>query len=679
MIAFGREVCGNLEYAGKLEWLVSNGIGGYASGTIAGLLTRSYHGLLIAALRPPLGRTLLLAKIDDMASYDGQNYPLFSNRWATGIIEPHGYKYLEQFHLEGTTPVWTYALQDALLEKRIWMQQGANTTYITYTYARPIHSASAPAIQISIKTLVNFRNHHEVIHIGDLPKLRAVLQEQGIKVIVFDGKTSFYLLSATATATLNNDWYADYYLAMEAYRGLDAVEDHMDAGFFQATLQAGETFTLVASTQPDPLLSGRAAYASRQSYENNLYAAAWPDKTDEPAIQQGCDDTFKQLVLAADQFIVQRASATEPKGNSIIAGYHWFGDWGRDTMISLPGLTLATGRPEIARRILRTFAAYVDQGMLPNRFPDEGETPEYNTVDATLWYFEAIRAYHQASGDDDLLNELFPVLQEIISWHLRGTRYQIHCDPQDGLIFAGEPGVQLTWMDAKVDDWVVTPRIGKPVEINALWFNALRVMADIANLLKQDASLYQSTAEKAKKGFDRFWNQSKGYCYDVLDGPTGDDPALRPNQLFAVSLAHSPLNHERQRAIVETCARHLLTSHGLRSLSADDPKFIGHYGGDRHQRDAAYHQGTVWAWLIGPFVSAYTRVYGDPVAARTYLTPLIRHFSSAHCVGSISEIFDGDPPFEPRGCIAQAWSVAEVLRVWREIENHPTQTAKQDR
>ncbi len=310
--------------------------------------------------------------------------------------------------------------------------------------------------------------------------------------------------------------------------------------------------------------------------------------------------------------------------------------------------------------------------MLPNRFPDEDEKPEYNTVDATLWYFEAIRAYYKASGDDDLIGELFPVLQEIISWHLHGTRYQIHCDPQDGLLYAGETGVQLTWMDAKVGDWVVTPRIGKPVEVNALWYNALRIMTQLAEILGQDADLYRSTAKKTIKGFDRFWNRESGCCYDVLDGPSGNDPALRPNQLFAVSLAHSPLDHERQRAIVDICARYLLTSHGLRSLAAGHPDYKGHYGGDQHQRDAAYHQGTVWAWLIGPFVSAYLRVYEDPVAAKSYLQPLIRHFTSAAGLGSISEIFNGDPPFEPRGCIAQAWSISEVLRVWREIENYPT-------
>ncbi len=310
--------------------------------------------------------------------------------------------------------------------------------------------------------------------------------------------------------------------------------------------------------------------------------------------------------------------------------------------------------------------------MLPNRFPEADETPEYNTVDATLWYFEAIRAYHAATGDDALLRDLFPVLQEVVEWHRRGTRYNIHVDPADGLLYAGEPGVQLTWMDAKVGDWVVTPRIGKPVEINALWYNTLCSMADLARRLGKPAGraadAYEALAEQARAGFARFWNKATGYCYDVIDGPDGHDPAgagdARPNQLLAVSLPHSPLAPEQQRAVVDVCARHLLTSHGLRSLASDDPAYVGHYGGDQRQRDAAYHQGTVWGWLIGPFVSAYLRVYGDHERARSFLQPLIHHLAD-HGLGSLSEIFDGDPPFTPRGCIAQAWSVAEALRAWQ--------------
>jgi predicted glycogen debranching enzyme len=385
-------------------------------------------------------------------------------------------------------------------------------------------------------------------------------------------------------------------------------------------------------------------------------------------------EPVKHLVLAADQFIVSRTLTGSPLGaegdeeeggSTIIAGYPWFGDWGRDTMIGLPGLTLATGRHEVAARILRTFSHFVDQGMLPNRFPDDGEWPEYNTVDATLWFFEAIRAYHAATADDALLRDLFPVLEDIIEWHQRGTRYQIHLDPADGLLHAGEAGVQLTWMDAKVRDWVVTPRIGKPVEINALWYNALRVMADFARQLDKKTALYVKLGVRAQSGFARFWRDTVGYCYDVIDGPQGDDPALRPNQLLAVSLPYSPLTNTQQRGVVDACARHLLTSYGLRSLAPSDPAYIAHYGGDQHRRDGAYHQGTVWSWLIGPFVSAHLRAFGDREQARSFLEPLIRHLAD-HGVGSVSEIFDGDPPFTPRGCIAQAWGVAELLRAWQE-------------
>lgn len=369
-------------------------------------------------------------------------------------------------------------------------------------------------------------------------------------------------------------------------------------------------------------------------------------------------------MLAADQFIVRRATPADAQGHSVIAGYPWFSDWGRDTMIALPGLALATGRPEVAASLLRTFAHFVDRGMLPNRFPDVGEAPEYNTADATLWYFEALRAYQAATGDEALARELWPTLQEMVAWHVRGTRYGIRVDPADGLLYAGEPGVQLTWMDAKVEDWVVTPRMGKAVELNALWYNALRCMAAWAEQWGgEPAGPYMAWAERVRAGFGRFWHPTLGYCYDVLDGPDGHEAKLRPNQLFAVALPYSPLDAAQQKAVVDACARELWTPHGLRSLAPGDPAYIGHYGGDRRQRDAAYHQGAVWSWLIGPFVQAHLRVYGDRALARSYLLPLLRHLS-AHGVGSISEIFDGDAPFTPRGCFAQAWSVAELLRAW---------------
>lgn len=671
MIDFGRDVCGDLASASRREWLVTNGIGGYASGTVAGLLSRHYHGLLIAALDPPLGRTVLLTKLDETVTYDGRCYPFFANHWSGDLVEPRGFRHLEHFHLEGTTPVWTFALADASLEKRVWMQIGSNTTYVRYDLCR----AAAP-LTLGIKALVNYRDHHASTFAGDW-RMTIEPVEHGLRVIAFDGATPFYILSDRAEARPQHEWYRDFFLSVEDYRGLDALDDNLYAGDFQAILRRGESLTLVASTQALPNLNGATAYAERQDYEQRLLVGAGlpQEGSAEPWAGANAPTTaIEHLVLAADQFVVSRPLAGSPPlvegneeevGSTIIAGYPWFGDWGRDTMISLPGLTLATGRYKVAARILRTFSHYMDQGMLPNRFPDERETPEYNTVDATLWYFEAIRAYHAATGDDALLRDLFPVLQDIIEQHQRGTRYHIHLDPDDGLLYAGESGVQLTWMDAKVGDWVVTPRIGKPVEINALWYNGLRIMADFARHLDHEPASYDKLADQAQSGFSRFWSEPVGYCFDVLDGPEGDDLTLRPNQLFAVSLPYSPLTGEQGRAVVDACARHLLTSHGLRSLSPADPAYNGRYGGDQRQRDGAYHQGTVWSWLIGPFVSAHLRVYGDCALARSFFEPLIRHLAD-HGLGSISEIFDGDPPFTPRGCIAQAWGVAELLRVWHE-------------
>jgi len=658
MLGFGRGVCGHLPSGERREWLVTNGLGGYASGTVAGLLTRRYHGLLIAALRPPVARTLLLTKLDETAIYDGRHYALFTNRWAGGHVEPTGFRHLERFHMEGTTPVWTFACADALLEKRVWMQLGANTTYIRYDLRR----ATAPLV-LSIKAMVNYRDHHSNTHAGDC-QMHIEPVAHGLCVTAFEGATPFFLLSEGGETVHQHEWYCDYFLSLEAYRGLDALEDNLYAGTFRAELRPRERLTLVASTQATPNLDGARAYLERQAHEQRLVAKS--AYADGPACLQ-------HLVLAADQFIVLRvlradaqdkALPEDPDGRTVIAGYPWFGDWGRDTMISLPGLALCTGRQDVAARILRTFAHFVDQGMLPNRFPDEGETPEYNTVDATLWYIEAIRAYHAATDDDALLSDLFPLLRAIIDRHRRGTRFGIHVDPDDGLVWAGEPGIQLTWMDAKVGDWVVTPRIGKPVEINALWYNALCSIAVFAHRLGEPARAYEAAAEQAQAGFARFWNEAVGFCYDLLDGPEGDDASLRPNQLLGVSLAHSPLSIEQQRAVVDACARHLLTSHGLRSLAPDDPAYTGRYGGDQWERDTAYHQGSVWAWLMGAFISAHLRVYHDPKTARSFLQPLIHHLAD-HGLGSISEIFDGDPPFTPRGCIAQAWSVAEVLRAWQ--------------
>ncbi len=687
-IGFGREICGDLDIAGSREWLVTNGIGGYASGTVAGLLTRRYHGLLVAALQPPLGRTLMATKLAEIVHYHQQVYSLSTDRWANGTVDPQGYRYIEHFSLQGTVPVWRYACGDALLEKRIWMQPGANTTYVHYHLLR----ATQP-VAIFLKALVNYRDHHGSVRSwGWQMAVERVIQ--GVQVAAMPEAVPLYLLSDRAEVLTLHDWYYNFDLALERYRGLSDREDHLHVATFHLTLNPGESVTLVASTEANPNLQGAVALKQRQTYEQKLLNL-W--RTSRPIGSRESPGWLNQLVLAADQFIVNRtvtapvtapviAPVTAPvtasvptsaglaqsdpldetavlAGKTILAGYPWFSDWGRDTMISLPGLTLTTGRPEIARLILRTFAQYVDQGMLPNRFPDAGETPEYNTVDATLWYFEAVQHYYKATQDDDLLTELFPVLAEIIDWHCRGTRYNIHLDSADGLLYAGDQGLQLTWMDAKVGDWVVTPRTGKPIEVNALWYNALRTMARFARLLSKPHQEYEAIADRTLARFDRFWNAELGYCYDVLDTPTGPDATLRPNQIFAVSLPESPLTPAQRRGVVDTCGQMLLTSHGLRSLAPNQPDYQGQYGGDPRQRDGAYHQGTVWGWLLGPFVLAHLRVYGDPEQARQFLEPMADHLS-AHGLGSASEIFDGDAPMTPRGCPAQAWTVAELLRAW---------------
>ena len=692
-LTFGRAACGDYRTAVAREWLVANGIGGYASGTIAGSLTRRYHGLLVAALKPPLGRTLLVAKLDESARYDGIGYPLSCNHWASGSVDARGVASLERFALDGAIPVWTYALADALLEKRVWMEPLANTTYVSYRLVRGLGP-----VDLVMQPLVDYRDYHGGTHAGHdgetLPwPLHTEIIEGGVRLTMFDGAAPYIILVDGGDFSAERTWYRDYYLALEAERGLDATEDHLCAGEIRASLQMGQTLTIILSAEVTPRQhpAGPAAHDARLAYDG-LIVTRSGHASSPPAV--------RALVLAADTFLVRRPlpavqgnDATSPvaaasggatlavpvlspiitpypesatlDGHTVLAGYHWFGDWGRDTMVSLPGLTLATGRPHIARRILQTFARYTDMGMLPNRFPDGGEAPEYNTVDASLLFVEALRAYHAATGDDDLLREVYPTLQDILAWYHRGTRYNIGVDPADGLVRAGQDGVQLTWMDAKVGDWVVTPRQGKPVEVNALWYNAVRAVAEIARQLGDgiSAATYDAWGQAAATGFARYWNAERAYLYDVLDGPGGPDPALRPNALLAVSLEYSPLDIGQQRAVVDTAARHLLTSHGLRSLAPDDPAYQGVYTGDTRRRDGAYHQGTVWGWLIGPFVAAHLRVYRDRTAARAYLAPLLEQVDT-YGVGSIGEIFDGDAPFSPRGCIAQAWSVAEVLRAW---------------
>jgi predicted glycogen debranching enzyme len=692
-IEFGREVCGDLSIAENREWLVTNGIGGYASGTIAGLLTRRYHGLLIAALNPPLGRTLLLAQFDETIILNDREYALSTSRWAdpTGNAQPtvtsHGYRYIEQFCLEGSVPTWHFSLDDVRLEKRIWMQQGANTTYVQYQLQR----ATQP-VQLRIKALINHRDHHSdtqnndwlttIVPIEHLEH-REHLEHAGIAITAYPNAQPLYLFSSgvpvliepVIESVIEPNWYYNFDLARERYRGLCDHENHRHVATLVVTLPPGGSFTIIASTESMVNLDGAAALQQHHAHEKHLIDRAKNQyrQNQHPQRNKPIPDWIQQLILAADQFIVDRPLADQAMGKTIIAGYPWFGDWGRDTMISLPGLTLATGRPAIARSILQTFAQYIDRGMLPNRFPDAGAIPEYNTADATLWYFEAIRIYHAATDDHVLLGELFPALATIIDWHCRGTRYGIQWDRRDGLLNVGEPDVQLTWMDAKVDDWVVTPRMGKPIEINALWYNALRSMAKFARCLNQPHQEYDALADRALAGFSRFWQADRRYCYDVLDGPNGDDATLRPNQIFAIALPAGGtdgwaelLSQPQQRCVIERCSQRLLTSYGLRSLTPDHPQYQGHYGGNQLQRDGAYHQGTSWGWLLGPFVQAHWRVYQNPIVARQLLQPMANHLW-AHGLGSLSEIFDGDAPFAPRGCIAQAWTVATVLQAWTAI------------
>lgn len=650
MLDLGRDITSNTHTTHTREWLVTNGIGGYATGTLSGALTRVYHGLLVAALAPPLGRTVLLSKLDEVVSYDGQQYDLHTNQWAHDDINPLGYHYIESFHLEGTTPVWTYAIQDALLEKRVWMQYGSNTTYIRYTYKR-----GTLQLNLLSKAIATYKDSHNTITKDDL-SMQVETVEHGLKVTALDGAAPYYVFSDRADVKQKSDWYTDYYLAVENARGLDDVTDNLHIGTFGITLNIGESVSIVATTDPDATLDSDSSYTLKTQREQSLINSS--ELTTQPG-------WIQHLVLAADQFIVQRKVGDNPDGRSVIAGYHWFGDWGRDTMIALSGLTLTTKRYDEAKSILRTYAQFVDKGMLPNRFPDHSEQPEYNTVDATLWYFVAIQKTIDATGDMELLRELYPVLQSIIEWHIKGTRYNIKVDPDDGLLYHGEDGKQLTWMDAKIKDWVVTPRTGKAVEINALWYNALRTMADFARQLGElDADEYDTLANRTEEGFQRFWSDDHKHCYDVIDTPEGnDDPSLRPNQIFAVSLEHSPLTPEQRKQVVDACARQLVTSIGLRSLAPSHADYKGDYGGDPYERDSRYHQGTVWAWLIGHFVEAYLHVYNDKATVRSFLEPFEQHLTD-YCIGSITEVAQGDPPFKPKAAIAQAWSVAEVLRAW---------------
>lgn len=637
---------GELQQALAAEWLYTNDLGGYASSTLAGCNTRRHHGLLVAALEPPLQRTLTVAKLDETLWVGQIPFELGTNEFHDGTIHPQGHQYLALFERPLGIPTFTYAFQGWQLEKKVWLEQGQNTTFVRYLLR------SAPsACRLEVRPLCAYTDFHVEQQAG--PDFHLDERDGVVRIEAYPGAAPYFLSSdQPAGFEPAPDWWWSFLHRVERERGLDALQDLFAPGTFSVAVVPDQPviFRLSVEAEPAPF-----AGALQRAEDHGRRYFDFPDEVDG------------HLRFAASQFLVER----RPHGRSVIAGYHWFGDWGRDTMIALPGLALGTGQPELARDILRTFAGFVDRGMIPNVFGEHGGA-DYNNVDGTLWFFVAVDRYLRAREDGAFLKEIFPTLEGIVDWHLKGTRYNIKVDPVDGLLYAGEPGVQLTWMDAKVEDWVVTPRIGKPVEVNALWFNAVCLMAMWARELQSEASDYQQLAAQVGKSFrDRFWYEGGGYLYDVLDGPEGSDAALRPNQIFAVSLPFAAIYGPQAKAVVDVVERSLLTPVGLRSLAPTDPHYIGRHTGDRWQRDASYHQGTVWSWLIGPFLDAHLRVYQDKKRAEAVLQPLLKHMEEEACIGTISEVFDGDEPYTPRGCIAQAWSVAEALRLWQQLKSEP--------
>jgi predicted glycogen debranching enzyme len=687
-LSVGPDICRDVQAGLDHEWFVANGLGGYAAGSIAGATTRSYHGLLVAALHPPVERYVLITKIDETVELpDNRILKLGVNEYQDGTIDPQGYEYLATFSLEADVPCFRYQLAENItLEKRVWMEYGQNTTYIQYALSTPpSNGAGTVSMALTLTPYCVFRNHHSTTH-GDA-NWRFLVENLGnrCRVSAYEGATDYFLvMKSSANFTPAGYWFWGVKHRRDSERGLPDMEDVYQPGTFHVQMTPGERVTIVLSAEhqlqdefggPQHEKAVEKAWARRQQRIQQLLALA--NQSQDPLPER--DPVFARLALAADQFVVTRQVNAQdsraesgqeqrsPDRKTIIAGYPWFADWGRDSMISLPGLLLSTRRYDEARGLLKAFASYTHGGLIPNRFPDSGEAPEYNTIDGTLWMFHALDGYLAATGDWSLLNELFLTLSNIIEWHVEGTIYGIGVDPVDGLLRGGTPGVQLTWMDAKVGDWVVTPRHGKAVEINALWFYALTCMESWAERFSLDTSAFGQLRSKVREHFNRrFWYEEGGYLYDVVDveGVAGqNDASLRPNQLFAASLTPSLLSREQMRSMLQKVTETLLTPMGLRSLSPDDPSYCRHYNGNQQQRDGAYHRGTIWPWLIGPYVDVHISLNNDRAAVRSLLQPLVQHLWDA-CLGTISEIAEPEPPFTPVGCYAQAWSVAEVLRCW---------------
>lgn len=631
----------NFEEAITLEWLETNGLGGYASSTVSGANSRRYHGMLVAAMKPPVERMVVISKLEESLRVGDQRFELSANQYP-GVVYPQGYQHLTGFKKD-LFPEFTYTAGSVELKKTIAMLQGENTTLVMYEVL------SAPSsFTLELMALYSCKDFHAEAHANDSIHHHYLFQDGIFRTFNYQGCPEFFISVPNAQFQDSKNWYYNFEHPVEQYRGLDFKEDLFTHGKFSVILKKGDRLVLILSLD-DP--EGRDGW---KLFEE--------EKKRRKEILHGyANQKHQQLVLAADQFVVKRGNL-----NTIIAGYPWFSDWGRDTMIALPGLCLVTGRYDIAKNILQQFAAYRNEGMLPNRFPDHGEIPEYNTIDATLWFFVAIYRYYKHTNDVEFISELLPALEDSLDWHYKGTRYNIKVDAADELLSGGEPGVQLTWMDAKVGDWVVTPRTGKPVEINALWYNALMIIAELMTKTgeNQKAASYKKKAARVHKSFNSlFWNTQDEYLYDCIsEGQPVND--LRPNQLYAISLPFPLLSKDRAQKVLKAVQKHLLTPKGLRSLSPQHPDYQPVYGGQVWQRDGSYHQGTVWSFLLGPYCDGVMYAEGEAGTKRIkkVIDQFLKHLEEA-CVGSVSEIFDGQAPHTPRGCFAQAWGVAEILRV----------------
>jgi len=625
----------------KLEWLETNGLGGYASGTVSGANTRKYHGVLIASVNPPVERMVVLSKLEETIVDNDNRYALGTNQYP-GAVYPEGYKFLTSYERE-LFPVFYYGTGAVQLKKTIAAVHGENTTLIMYEVIEAVNR-----FNLEFLPLYNCRDFHSLAHQNENIGRPYLFDEGVFRTLNYRGCPEIFISVPGSDFIEHSTWYNNFEYLEEQARGLDFKEDLYTHGKFSVSLAKGDKLGIIVSTHDPTRRDAFEMFAKEQQRRERL-------------VKDFSNDTLRRLALAADQFVVKRGAL-----NTIIAGYPWFADWGRDTMISLTGICLVTKRFSDAKNILIAFSKEVNEGMLPNRFTDYGEAPEYNTVDATLWFFLAIYQYHFYTKDLAFVELMLPCLEDIIAWHYKGTRYHIHVDPDDELVYAGQDGIQLTWMDAKVDDWVVTPRKGKPVEINALWYNALNIMsyfyAQVNN--KTSAELYARRADKVKGSFVAlFWNDHENCLYDFIDG-SHKNADIRPNQLYAISLPFTMLPHDQAQKVLTTVKKHLLTPYGLRSLSPANKNYKSFCDGTVRSRDGAYHQGTVWSFLIGPYIDSVFNVKGDAgmPEAKALVSEFLNHLDDA-CVGSVSEIFDGDAPHTPRGCFAQAWGVAEVFRV----------------